>query len=81
MLSDNPRAKAFMEQTKNTNKLQSYNSQSRNLGCSVRHMSLGGQGKGSVERATAVLDWASFFFLVADRAFDSRDQAFTSQAV
>lgn len=39
-----------MEQTKNTNKLQSHNSPSWNLACSVCHMSLGGQIKGSAGR-------------------------------
>lgn len=48
MSPDNPRVKTFMKQTKNTNELQSYTSQSWNLGRSVCHMSLGGQGKGSV---------------------------------
>lgn len=39
-----------MEQTKNTNKLPSYASQSCNLGLSVCHMSSGGQVKGSVAK-------------------------------
>lgn len=77
MLSD-IRVKAFTKQTKNINKLESYNSQSWDLGCSLCHMSLGGQVKGSVvSETTAVLDWASFF-LVANTAFDSRDLAFTN---
>lgn len=50
MLPDNPRVKAFMKQTKNTNKLPSYVSQSCNLGRSVCHMSSGGQVKGSVAK-------------------------------
>lgn len=50
MLPDNPRVKAFMKQTKNTNKLPSYASQSCNLGRSVCHVSSGGQVKGSVAK-------------------------------
>lgn len=57
MLSDNLEQKGLYDNKQKT--LINYRARipkAEITGCSVCHMSLGGQGKGSVVRATAVLD-------------------------
>lgn len=79
MLADNPGAKAFLEQTKITNKLQCLNSPAK-WRHPVHYRSSEAK-KREVQKAQLLLTGHLPFFLVADTALDPKDLAFTNQAI